>query len=654
MRHKGLTRFALAAAIVLLAAPCLAQNYPLDFELGYRFLTVSGNEQMYRSQINERQGFLLHSLTLASSDFGGKVGFADKFRLDVSDIGAGPTGGVRLEIGKSEVYRFKFTYNRWQLFSALPAFANPLLSSGIIPGQQTYERLRNVYDAELEILPGKIFTPIVGFTYNRYTGPSNSTFHVGQDEFRLNQSFSSYDEEPRIGFAFNTGPVAINFMQGWRKYHEEEQSMLTPGAGAGNSTATILGQSQTLTSYSRSSVTDVNIPITTASGVYQLGCFGKVLGTYVRGTGGTDTQGPTGLDGTLVNFDISRFFGGLNETVNSTVQNLFWRGAVRAELTPMDGIEVTGGWVKNFRELTGFELLSQIFYNTQTFGGANAPNIQQILDINNGLTRTNETFDIGFVARKLGPFGVRFGYSHTKQGTSVNEDDAEIVVPGLPPGNGGQFGDYNRKVNTYDAGLTFAIGFLTLGAEYRGDNADGAILRSDFTTRNTWRGRAIFQFAKFLRVAGTGQWVAESNNSIGINSFGTFRQVGGDVDIMPTDWLTFRFSGSNFKAGTHMPVLNPINLTAFDSANFEDGRALEGGMTLHLKPVQIDITGGKYRNEGSFGFRIDRVRGRLEVPVVKRLSLVGELGYDRYVETVFTYGDFAATRVGLFAHWRAF
>ncbi|MFI5182062.1 MAG: hypothetical protein ACHQPI_11765 [Thermoanaerobaculia bacterium] len=648
MRHKGLTRCALAAAVVLLAVPALAQNYPLDFELGYRFVNVSGDNEMYRSQINEREGFLLRSLTLSASDFNGKVGFVDKFRLDVSDIGAGPAGSVRLEMGKSEIYRFKFTYNRYQMFSALPAFANPLLSSGVTLGQQTYERLRNVYDAELEILPGKIFTPIVGFTYNRYTGPSTSTVHIGQDEFRLNQSFLSYDEEPRVGFAFATGPVAINFMQGWRKYHEEEQSMLTPGAGNGNSNITILGQQQTLVSYSRSAVTDVNIPITTASGVYQLGCFGKVLGTYVRGTGGTDTQGPTNLDGTLVNFDIARFFGGLNETLSSSVQNLFWRGAVRAELTPMDGIEVTGGWVKNFRELTGFELLSQIFYNTQTYGGSSTPNIQQILNINNGLSRFNETFDLGVVARKVGPFGLRFGYSHTKQGTSVDEDVAEIVVPG------GQSGEYNRKINTYDAGLTFAVGFLTLGADYRGENADQAIMRSDFTLRNTWRGRAVIQVGKFLRIAGTGQWTDEKNNSVGINSTGTFRQVGGDVDITPADWLSFRFSGSNFAAQTHMPVLNPINQLSFDSINIDDGRSYEGGLTLRLKPVQFEVSGGEYKNYGSFGFKIDRVRGRLEVPVVKRLSLVGELGYDKYTETVYTYGDYGATRVGLYAHWRAF
>jgi hypothetical protein len=650
MRRQELTRFALAATVVLLAAPALSQTGPLDFEIGYRFTNVSGNEDMYRSQINEREGFLLRSLTLATSDFDGSVGAFDKLRLDISDIGSGPAGAARLEVGKSGIYRLHFSYSRWRMFSALPAFANPLLSSGIVPGQQTYDRLRNAYDIELEILPGKIFTPIFGYTYNRYSGPSTSTVRVGEDEFRLNQSFFSYDEEPRVGFAFTGGPVAINFLQGWRKYHETETSVLKPGAGAGNNSTSILDQQQTLISYSRSSVTDVNIPVTTASATVQLGRAGRILGTYVRATGGGDTQGPTDLAGTLVGFDISRFFGGLNETLSSNVQNSFWRGAARAEVSIMDGVELTGGWKKSHRELTGFELLSQIFYNTTTFSGAPAGNLQQILDIRNGLTRTDETFDAGIVARRIGPFGLRFSYGHTKQSTDLSEDVAEIVV------SDGQSGVYDRKVNTYDGGVTFALAGLTLGAEYRGDKAENAVVRSDFTSRNTWRARAALDFRKVLRISGTAQWVDESNNTVGISSNGKFRQYGGDIEVTPAALVTLRFSGSAFRADTSIPVLNPVNRRSFDSIHAEDGRSLEGGLVFRFKPVQLEVSGGEFKNSGSFEFKIDRLRGRLEVPVVKALSLVGEIAYDKYQESNAspTFGDYKATRIGVYAHWRAF
>ena len=58
-------------------------------------------------------------------------------------------------------------------YSALPAFANPFLAEGIIPGQQTYNRTRNIYDATLELLPGKMISPILQFTRNTYSGPGH-------------------------------------------------------------------------------------------------------------------------------------------------------------------------------------------------------------------------------------------------------------------------------------------------------------------------------------------------------------------------------------------------------------------------------------------------------------------------------------------------
>jgi hypothetical protein len=52
-------RAASRICLFLAAAGAGAQTIPLDVELGFRFLDLSGNRDMYRSQIDERQGFLL-------------------------------------------------------------------------------------------------------------------------------------------------------------------------------------------------------------------------------------------------------------------------------------------------------------------------------------------------------------------------------------------------------------------------------------------------------------------------------------------------------------------------------------------------------------------------------------------------------------------
>jgi hypothetical protein len=648
MRQKNLTRFLLAAAVLLAAAPALSQTFPLDIELGYRFVNVAGSDEMYRSQINEREGFLLRSLTLATSDFNGGTTLFDKFRLDASDVGAGPLSAARLQMAKSGIYDLRFSYSRWQLFSALPAFANPLLSQGIVPGQHTYETQRYVYDAELQILPGGIFTPIFGYTYNVVSGPAATTISLGGDEFRLSQNFKTYDEEPRVGFNFLAGPANVYFMQGWRKSHSTESAQLAAGAGSGNNTAPILGQSITSTSYSRTSTTDVNIPVTTASAVFQLGCFGRILGSYVRANGASDTQGDEAATGNYVNFAAARFFGGLSETVQSNANAENWRGAARAELTLLPGLELSGGWAERSHEQTGFELLSTLLTNTYNYVGTPTTDIQTILNINNGYKRTDETGDVGLIYRQAGPFGLRASVARTQEKVDLSEDVAEIIAPS------GQSGSYSRTVSTYNLGMTFKLGGLVVDADYRGENANQAIVRTDFDLRNTWKARLTWNFQKFLRISGTGMWSWQTNTQTGINSTGKFQQYGGDIDISPVSALSLRFSGNAYKADTYIPILAPPGLEPLTSTWIEDGYSLEGGLSLNLKPLTLQASGGEFKNSGSMNFKIDRVRGTIEVPVVKAFSFIAEWAYDKYTETIYTYGDYSASRVGLFVHWKGY
>jgi len=183
--------FALLAVVP--ARPASAQAPPIDVEVGYRFTHISGNEDMYRTQIDEREGFLLRSLSLDTAALGGPNALFDHVHLVATDIGVGPSGGFRLDAGHSGLWRLRATYSRRDYFSALPGFANPLLDSGIIPGQHTLDRVRNMFDADIEILPGGMITPIVGYSRNSYQGPGSTTYHVGQDEFRLSQNLADLD-----------------------------------------------------------------------------------------------------------------------------------------------------------------------------------------------------------------------------------------------------------------------------------------------------------------------------------------------------------------------------------------------------------------------------------------------------------------------------
>src|SRR5215831_2659674 len=214
---RPLRSLAWTAAVLLAGAAWAdAQTVPVDIELGYRFVDVSGNDQEYRTQINDRPGVLLRSLDYTAP---GSLGFLDTLQITGSDIGAGPAGQFRLLAARTDVFRLNFTWRETDLYSALPAFANPFIDLGVVPGQQTWNRTRNIYDVQLELLPGKIVSPILGYTRNVYDGPGTTTYFIGQNEYLQDEFIQSVDQLWRIGLEFNWNNINAGFTQGWRQYH---------------------------------------------------------------------------------------------------------------------------------------------------------------------------------------------------------------------------------------------------------------------------------------------------------------------------------------------------------------------------------------------------------------------------------------------------
>jgi hypothetical protein len=91
------------------------------------------------------------------------------------------------------------------------------------------------------------------------------------------------------------------------------------------------------------------------------------------------------------------------------------------------------------------------------------------------------------------------------------------------------------------------------------------------------------------------------------------------------------------------------------SIHREDGRSVEGGLSLQIAPVSIDAAYGQFKNEGSFPFRIDRASATAAVDVTKNASLVAEWRRDKYREPAATesgLGSYDANRYGIFVRWR--
>ena len=648
-RRLSLSRVAPALLAFGLVGTAAAQTLGLDVEAGYRTWDVSGNKDMYRSQIDERPGILFRNVSVTAVDGGAPGGLFDHVTFNATDLGVGPVGGFRFDAGRSGLYRLRAAYRRADMFSALPGFANPLYSAGIVPGQHTYDRTRQTFDMDLEILPGGIVTPIVGYSRNTYSGPGLWTYHVGQDEFRLSQSLFDTDQEFRVGASFAAGPVSGQVIQGWRKFSQDETLRIAPGELNGNNPGPVLGVPETLTSFFRHTDTDVRTPATSALVTARPSPGLRVVAHYERARGSSDADESENLTGNLVSFEIGRFFHGFTDAISSRARATQWSGGGRVEYDLRDFVDIEAGYERRHRERDGFALISDLFTGTTLFSGLNPGDVQVLINANTTLERTEDLYETNLVFRGLGPVSLRGGYSQTDQDLTVTEDPSEIVVPGA------QSGEFHRTIKAYHAAADLRAFGFTFGANYRAERADRIVVRTDFLDRNRLRFRLGYAVAGVFELSATGEQTDVKNHDIGVGLSGRIRQYGGELDLTPSKPLHVMFTANRYQAENDILIRQPQDFSIVDSQHIENGTSYEGSVGLALSRVDLQAGYAWFQNKGVFPFTLSRLRMRAEVPITPHFSGAVEFAKDRYLEKATdqpNLGNFDANRYGFFLRWR--
>jgi hypothetical protein len=623
----GKTSLALLAAAAI-ALTAHAQNLP-QVEIGYRWLDLGGNRNVYRSQVNERSGLLLRSFNYNLAE----TPLADYFRVDASDLGAGPAGALRLESGKANSYRLNLRYRRADAFSAIPSFAL---------GQHTFDRTRTALDGDLELLRWSKFTPFIGYSWNHYDGPGTTTVHTGQDEFLLLQDLDDTDREIRVGTSFDLGPVQGQITQGWRNFHGRESLTLSPGAGGGNASTPLLGRPITAEHIRRDDDTSVRTPFTN---LYVTGVALsriRLVGNYARFAADTNGSGAEDVGGSLASFAISRFFNALTERSSADARNTTWRGGARAEVALVKGIDLLAGWQRESRELSGSALINTLYLQSITFGGADPRDVEVILNSSNALERKEDSGSIALSARSLGPFSLRGGWSTSRQDVTVTPDLSEIVAPG------GQNGNFRRVVNSFDVDGAFTKAGFVLGAAWKRSNADDPILRTDFLHRDRVRLRAGWQAPRFFRAMLSNEETRQRNDRPDIDYDSKLRELSGMVEVTPTETMSFRASASRFHSDSSIFYRLPQNFTIDDSIHVERGNSIDGGASLAFTRFTFDGDLSRFTNRGTAPFKMDRSRVRVTVPIVARYGVSAEWANDKYRDSALVLANYDANRYGIF------
>jgi hypothetical protein len=643
MNPRRLSAVLLAALAMAWGNLAVAQSTRVDLEVGYQWIDISGNQDMYRTLVNQDDGFVLRDLSLTSL---ATEGLFDRLQVDASGFGGNPNGSFRLQIGRARDYRLGLSYRRMDAYSALPELANPLLGEGVLPGQHTFDRTRQLVDLELELFPGRTLSPVVGYRWNQLDGQRRTTRHVGEDEFQLAGSGKDTEEELYAGLRFASGSFSGALTQGWRSFTGRETLGLVAGAGDGNNQRPVLGHDILLDSYQRETRTEVDTPVTTGLLTGRLGERVRLKATFAYADADAETSDSELLSGSLASFQLSRFFGALEESTTSGAKSPAWRGDVAASVDLARNLSLDASYDVRDREVKGWALVSSLYLDTMNFSGADPRDVSRLVEANTRLDRTDSEVALRLTARELGPVTAWAEYTGDDQKLDLTEDPSEVVVPGA------QGGHFTRWVDGYAAGLSLSVKSFDASLEWRGEDADRAVVRTDFDSRDRYRLRLGWKPCGWFQLTGTAEQIEASNPATGVAYDADTDHYAVVALLIPVKELTFRLGYDSYTTDTSILIRRPYDFGVEPSLHTEEGEVVDAGLTWTHGRLTLDGGYSRSENRGTFAYTLDHAYGRLGLDLTKSVGAALEYETYDYAEDLFAAADFDSTRYGVFFRFR--
>ena len=119
-------------------------NVVQSWEFGYRFASIGGSQDEYRSDVNYTDGFRLLSSSLAANSKDGHGRWFDEIVLTTQGLGNDPYESAVLRVQKNRLYRYDMTWRQ-------NAYFNPGLT--VASGEHLENTTYGWQDHELTLFP---------------------------------------------------------------------------------------------------------------------------------------------------------------------------------------------------------------------------------------------------------------------------------------------------------------------------------------------------------------------------------------------------------------------------------------------------------------------------------------------------------------------
>lgn len=217
-------------------------NFVDSFETGYRFVSVSGNADKYRSDENYDNGLRLLNSFFSVNSKDGRGPFFDELVLTTGGLGGDPYESATLRVQKNRLYEYDLLWRRNGYF-------NPGLTTDGAAGVHLLNTTYTLQDHDLTLFPQSRIRLLLGYSRSTQEGAGISTVQLfnpgGQfdstgDIFPLFTNVKRMQNEYRVGAEIRWLGLTWNVMHGWEDFKDDtpfEFTGFAPGDNPNNSTS---------------------------------------------------------------------------------------------------------------------------------------------------------------------------------------------------------------------------------------------------------------------------------------------------------------------------------------------------------------------------------------------------------------------------------
>lgn len=146
-------------------------NVVNSFETGYRFLSLGGNQNKYRSDENFGSGVRLLSSFFALHSKDGHGPLFDELVITTNGLGGDPYQAARVSVEKNGLYEYSFYWRKNDYF-------NPGLTTGGSDGEHLLNTTYTLQDHDLTLFPKSPVKLLFGYSRNDQSGAGISTVQL--------------------------------------------------------------------------------------------------------------------------------------------------------------------------------------------------------------------------------------------------------------------------------------------------------------------------------------------------------------------------------------------------------------------------------------------------------------------------------------------